>query len=195
MNSPDSAVVVFQPSVVVTRTRMSSPASATIAFTVSDAPVVASPSERHVSPPSSEIETSEVSVPPSASVAVQLTFRLSPISTRAGVVTFTTGAAAERVAGQQHVLAAADPQRAGVGPAPAPQRERRVLGDDVLVALGGGLADRAELVDRAEPARLQDAAVGVELLERRAVPAVVPTSPGSSYAGPAVTAPDCGPSR
>ena len=46
-----SAVVVFQPSVVVTRTRTSSPASETIALAVSVVPVVASPSERHVAPP------------------------------------------------------------------------------------------------------------------------------------------------
>ena len=48
-----------------------------------------------------------------------------------------------------------------------PQRERGVLGDGVLVAGGGVAADRAELVAHAELAGLQDAAAGVELLERQ----------------------------
>ena len=87
--------MVFQPSVVVTRTRTSVPASWTIALTVSELPVTASPSERHVVPPSSEIETIEVSASPSASLAVHVTFRSAPSSTRAGVSTLTTGAVAD----------------------------------------------------------------------------------------------------
>src|SRR3954451_124173 len=86
-NEPESAVVVFQPSVVVTRTRTSPPASWRIAFTVSDLALVGSLSGRHVAPPSSEIEIVDVSASPSASVAVQLTCRSSPIASLPGVST------------------------------------------------------------------------------------------------------------
>ena len=162
-------MTVFQPSVVVTRTRTSAPLMSRPVLTVSELPPTPSPTVFQVSPPSVERATKCVRASPSASDAFQeivMSVLSAIFAPAAGAVTSTAGALPERVRCQRAGrVVLADAQRAGGGQRRDAQRERGVGRDGVLVARGGLAADRAHVVADREVAGLQDGAAGVELLE------------------------------
>ena len=99
LNGSEVSIVVFQPSVVVTRTRTSVPLRSSEALAVSELPVTPSPSVRQVDPPSVERATKCVSASPSASAASQAIVMSEPSATfapAAGAVTSKVGAAPVR---------------------------------------------------------------------------------------------------